>query len=192
MEGLPRSGKEIVDMSSKEIETAATSSEEAVLGEMDEVNPTGSILLEEHSSIAEEGWPSGTSLPLNSKCLNLVKWHAIAASLDLSTDATLTETCVIVEGKLTELGHEPVGVQAILSDTDKSLLYLVDKGGIIKTVNMSAHVSNDDSHDYVERSALHDTADLERLHQVVSEHESTTETLQSELQIACANVLKLY
>ena len=67
MEVLPRSGKEIVDMSSKEIETAATASEEAVLGEMDEVNPTGSILPEEHSSIAEEGWPSGTSLPLNSK-----------------------------------------------------------------------------------------------------------------------------
>ena len=58
---------------------------------------------EEHSSVAEEGWPSGTTLPLNSNCLNLVKWRAIAASLDLSTNATLTETCVIVEGKLTEL-----------------------------------------------------------------------------------------
>ena len=71
MEVLPRSGKEIADMSSKEVETAATASEEAVLGEMDEVNPTGTILTcilpEEHSSIAEEGWPSGTSLPLNSK-----------------------------------------------------------------------------------------------------------------------------
>ena len=78
-----------------------------------------------------------------------MKWHAIAASLDLSTDATLTETRVIVEGKLTELGHELVGVQAILSDIDKSLLYLVDEGGIIKTVNMSAHVSSDDSRDHV-------------------------------------------
>ena len=160
-------------------------------GEMEEVNPTGKILSEEHLSVAEEGWPSKTTLPLNSKRLNLVKWCTNAASLDLSTDATLTETCIIVEGKLTELGHETVGVQVILSDNDKTLLYLVDIGGIIKTMNLSAHVSSDDSHDHIERSVLHDTADLECLHQVTSEHELTIETLQSELQIACANALKL-
>ena len=59
---------------------------------------------------------------------HLLKWRAIAASLELSTDATLAETRLIVEGKLTELGHEPIGVQVILSDTDETL-YLVDEEG---------------------------------------------------------------
>ena len=98
------------------------------------------------------------------------------------------------EGKLTELGHEPIGVQAIVSDINETL-HLVDEGGIIKTVNLSAHVISDQ--DVIERSALRDTSDLEQLRQLVKEHESTIETLRgelcvatdtiSELQIACAN-----
>ena len=58
-------------------------------------------------------WPKGTTLQLNSKRLNLSKWKAIAASFELSSDATLTETQVIVEGKLSELGHDPFAVQVI-------------------------------------------------------------------------------
>ena len=86
-------------------------------------------------------WPAGTTLPLNSKRLNLHKWRAIAASLELSTDATLSETRLIVEGKLTELGHEPIGVQVVLSDGEDSVMYLVDEGGIIERVDMTAHVT---------------------------------------------------
>ena len=98
------------------------------------------------ASVVEE-WPTRTTLPLNSKRLNLLKWRVIAASLELSTDARLAETHLIVEGKLTELGHEPIGVQVILNDTDETL-YLVDKEGIIKTVNLSGHVIVDESCDH--------------------------------------------
>ena len=45
-----------------------------------------------------------------------------------------------MEGKLTGLGHEPIGVQVILSDSEDSALYLVDEEGIIKRVDMTAHV----------------------------------------------------
>ena len=76
-----------------------------------------------------DNWPEGTTLPLNSKQLNLLKWRAIAASFELSSDATLTETRVIVEGKLSELGHDPFAVQVILSENDDTVLYLVDEGG---------------------------------------------------------------
>ena len=60
--------------------------------------------------------------------------------MELSTDATLSETRLIVEGKLTELGHEPIGVQlqVVLSDGEDSVMYLVDKGGIIKRVDIQS------------------------------------------------------
>jgi len=69
-----------------------------------------------------------------------------------------------VEGKLTELGHKPIGVQVILSDTNKTL-FLVDEGGIIQTINLSAHVRSDElrDQDVIERSALHNITDIEHL-----------------------------
>ena len=144
-----------------------------------------------------DNWPEGTTLPLNSKRLDLLKWRAITASFELSSDAMLTETRVIVEGKLPELGHDPFAVQVILSENDYTILYLVDKGGVIKVVCLASRMPSDDSReDIIDRSALRDTSELERLRQLVSKHESAiinlkgelgaaTETI-SELQIACA------
>ena len=56
------------------------------------------------------------------------------ALFDLSTEATLAETCLIVKGKLTELGHDPFSVQVVLSDSnnDESVQYLVNERAIIK------------------------------------------------------------
>ena len=84
-----------------------------------------------------------------------------------------------MEGKLTELGHELFGMQAILSDSDESVLYLVNEGGVIKKVDMAADVLGDDSHEQgaIEHSVLHDVSELERLCQTVNERERVIENL---------------
>ena len=150
-------------MSSTEETTAAVEDNQS--GERESDNPDSELTmpLEEFSPLAGDEWPSGTTLPLNSKRLNLYKWQAIAASLELSTNATLTKTRVIVEGKLTKLGHEPIGVQVVLSDSEESVLYLVNEGGIIKRVDMIAHVTSNESREpgASEHSALCDTSELE-------------------------------
>ena len=87
--------------------------------------------------------------------------------LGSSTDATLTETRLTVEskveGKLTELGHEPIGVQVVLSDSEDSVLYLVDEESVVKRVDMTAHVIRDESHELVisKCSALYGTSEFE-------------------------------
>ena len=74
-----------------------------------------------------------------------------------------TEIRLIVEGKLTELGHESIGVQVVLSDSEKSVLYLVNEGGIIKRVEMTAHVTSNESCEpgASKHSALRDTSEPE-------------------------------
>ena len=69
---------------------------------------------------------------LNSKYLNLSKWRSITTTFDLSTEAALAEICLIVEDKLTELGHDWFSIQVVLSDSDndESVLYLVNKGAL--------------------------------------------------------------
>ena len=118
------------------------------------------------------------------------KWRAIAASLKLSTDATLSETRLIVEGKLTELGHEPIGLQVVLSDSEDSVMYLVEEGGIIKRVNMTAHVTRNESCEpgASERSALRDSSELERLRSLVSEYETVIDGLRGELRTATETI----
>ena len=73
-------------------------------------NPVPAISLEEPLALVEDEWQTGTMVPLNSKRLNLSKWQSIAVSFGLSTKAALAETHLIVEGKLTELGHDPFGI----------------------------------------------------------------------------------
>ena len=57
--------------------------------------------------------------------VHLSKWQSIAVLFGLSTKAALSETRLIVEGKLTELGHDPFDIQVVLSDSDndESVLY---------------------------------------------------------------------
>ena len=174
-------------------ETTATVEDDRP-GEGESDNPDSDLTISLGSSLLTgEEWSSGTTLPLNSKRLNLNKWQTIAVLLELSTDATLAETRLIVDGKLTELGYEPVGVQVVLSDSEESVLYLVDEGGIIKKIDMTAHVTNTDARESgtSERSALRDTSELERLCQLVSEHELVIENLQGELQTATETISEL-
>ena len=65
--------------------------------------------------------------------------------------------------------------------------------GIIKKIDMTAHVTNTDARESgaSERSALRDTSELERLRQLVSEHESVIENLRGELQTATETISEL-
>ena len=148
---------------------------------------------EDFTPLAGDEWPTGMTLPLNSKRLNLNKWQAIAESLGLSTNATLTETCLIVEDKLTELGHDPIGVQVVLSDSEDSVLYLVYEEGIIKRIDMTTHMIRDESRESgtSECSALRGISELEQLCQLVSEHESVIENLRGKLQTATETISEL-
>ena len=73
------------------------------------------------------------------------------------------------------------------------MLYLVDEGGIIKKIDMTAHVTNTDARESgaSERSALRDISELEHLCQLVSEHESVIENLRGELQTATETISEL-
>ena len=117
-------------MSSPEQSTDAVGEEQS--GEIENDSLALALLSEEPLSLVDDEWPTGTTLPLNSKCLNLSKWHSIAASFDLWTNAMLAETRLIVEGKLTEVGHDLFGAQVILSDSDESVLYLVNEGASLR------------------------------------------------------------
>ena len=54
-----------------------------------------------------------------------IYWRSITAAFELPSDAMLTETRVIVEGKLSELVHDPSTVLIGLSDSDDNTLHLV-------------------------------------------------------------------
>jgi len=47
---------------------------------------------EEKLPLSVNDWPKGTTLPLNSKQLNLYKCRSIAVAFELPSDVTLTET----------------------------------------------------------------------------------------------------
>ena len=108
--------------------------EEQLGREIGSDNPILALSLEKPLLLVEDEWLTEMMVPLSSKHLNLSKWRSIAALFDLSTEAALAETRLIVEGRLTELGHDPFGIQVVLSDSDndESVLYLVNEGGIIK------------------------------------------------------------
>ena len=150
-----------------------SSLDEVTAAERDELSDVESDNPDSHSEpttpqdesvpLTGDEWPAGTTLPLNSKQLDLHKWQAITGSLQLSTDATLSDTRLIVEGKLTELGYEPIDVQMVLSDGEDSIMYLVDEMGIIKRIDMTAHVTRDELREpgASKHSALRDLSELE-------------------------------
>ena len=103
----------------------------------------------------------------------------------------LADKRLIVEGKLTELGHEPIGVQVVLSDDEDSIID--NEMGIIKRIDMTAHVTRDESCDLgaSKRSALRNSSELERLRSLVSEHKSVIEGMRGELRTAAKTISEL-
>ena len=89
--------------------------------EIEKDHPVPALSLEEPLSLVEDKWPTGTMVPLNSKCLSLSKWQSIVASFDMSTKAALAETHLTLKGNLTELGHDLFSIQVVLSDSNNDL-----------------------------------------------------------------------
>jgi len=71
-------------------------------------------------------------------------------------------------------------VSWFLGPHDTLYLNFTFKGNTTFEGYRASHVLGDDSHEstVIDRSALHDTSELERLRQLVSEHESTITNLE--------------
>ena len=54
------------------------------------------------------------TLPLNSKRLTAVLIRQLARALEIPTTASLEDVRMLIDGKLEEMGHEPMNVQAVL------------------------------------------------------------------------------
>ena len=95
---------------------------------------------EREGSHVGSGIPEGRVLPLNSRRLVAEYVKAIATSLGLSTRASTDEVRQMVEGKLSESGHEPRNVQVVIQEPEAGTestnlvhLFLVDEAGEIET-----------------------------------------------------------
>ena len=83
----------------------------------------------------KEVYTSGRSLtrlpiPFNSKHLTLAHLKRIAAALDLPTTAASEEVRQMVEGKLADLGQQPLNVQVILGTTPPDVFQVQDANEI--------------------------------------------------------------
>ena len=76
---------------------------------------------EREESHVGSGLPEGRVLPLNSRRLVAEYVKAIAKSLDLSTRASTDEVRQMVEGKLSDSGHEPRNVQVVIQESLKKV-----------------------------------------------------------------------
>ena len=94
---------------------------------------------EREESHVGSGLPEGRVLPLNSRRLVAEYVKAIAKSLDLSTRASTDEVRQMVEGKLSDSGHEPRNIQVVIQEpeegtesTNLTHSFLVDEAGVLK------------------------------------------------------------
>ena len=88
-----------------------------------------------------QGWLEGDMFPLNSEHLNSTRLKQIGEALGVSPSATRSQLKLMIEGKLTEIGHNPCNVQVIISGdcgSGKTMICLMNDEGIIKRVDSMA------------------------------------------------------
>ena len=73
---------------------------------------------------AGEVQPGSQTLPLNSRRLTAARLRQLARGMDLPTTATIEDLRQIIDGKVTEMGHEPRNVQVQLHPDRLELLDL--------------------------------------------------------------------
>ena len=79
-------------------------------------------------------------MPLNSKQNTVSRLCRVAA---VSANASVTNTRLMIAGKLSEMGHDPRNVQVVAQgDCGDSPLYLVSDVGIIKSIEKAPRVSD--------------------------------------------------
>ena len=96
---------------------------------------------EREESHVDSGIPEGRVLPLNSRRLVAEYVKAIAMNMGLPTRASTDEVRQMVEGKLSENGHEPHNVQVVIQEPEEGTesehlvhLFLVDEAGVFKEI----------------------------------------------------------
>ena len=87
-------------------------------------------------------FPTGVSIPLNSKKLTTKRLQAIAAGLELPASATTEDLRLLIEGKITDRGQNPSNIQVTIADEDSSTLHLVDENGCFLTVTVPEEIGN--------------------------------------------------
>jgi len=136
------------------------------------------------TNVQDDEWPEGEAVPLNSKRITQGKLRRIASSVGVPTHAAVSETRLMIEGKLEEMGYDPRNVQVVLQgEDDNSPLYLVSEVSIIKNIEGVHHavIVSDDSRDTIEglRSALREANKARgELQTAVDNKTAELETLQ--------------
>lgn len=74
------------------------------------------------SSSGKVGRRGGQTLPLNSRCLTAALLRQLAVGLGVPSTASQGDLCLIIEGKLSEAGHEPLPTQVVLQEKVRSTL----------------------------------------------------------------------
>ena len=75
--------------------------------------------------------PSQRPLPLNSKRLTATLLRQLAVGLELPTAGSLDELRQVIDGRLTELGRDPLNTQVLLQERESGVwVCLQDAGGV--------------------------------------------------------------
>ena len=91
------------------------------------------VLTETQHEGSDDEWPEGDAVPLNLKRNTVTRLRRVAAALGVPSNVSITDTRLMIEGKLNEMGHDPRNVQVVAQgDGDDLPLYLVSDVGIIR------------------------------------------------------------
>lgn len=85
----------------------------------------------EQAEVSRGMQATGRPLLLNSKCLTSVYVYTIARAMELPTKGSVAETRQMIEGKLDNIGREPMNIQVIIHDDHDGTEFvsLVDTSG---------------------------------------------------------------
>lgn len=71
-------------------------------------------------------------MPLNSSCITAGQLHLLCTALEITSSGSIDDQRLIVEWKISELGHEPCNVQVIYL---KSIQVMPASSCVTKAVN---------------------------------------------------------
>ena len=107
----------------------------------------------ETTGVQGKDWPEEVVVLLNSKRITTVTLHRITVTFSLLVDTSITDTRLMIDGKLNKMGHDPRNVQVVIQgQDDNSPLFLVSDMGIIKSIERALSVLNEavgESHDTI-------------------------------------------
>ena len=79
-------------------------------------------MVDTSENIRPSGQPRARYLPWNSRRLTTTVIRRIARSMEIPASASTDDTCQMLEGKLLELGKEPLNVQVVVSEEGNIVL----------------------------------------------------------------------